>query len=106
MEPSITGTWSSPCEIEERIYHYDIIQIKDNSFLIGKDTVFGTSPIRVLISSDDCNWIEIKSPASDHQLQDASMSLYKAPGGNLGIIWEEEYLDDEKTTYHILQEYF
>ena len=40
-----------------------LLQTEKKKCLIFKTTVFGTSPIHVLILSEGCNWIEIESPA-------------------------------------------
>lgn len=103
MENSLPGSWSSTCEIKESIYLYDIIQIGNTKFITYQDALFGASPIHVLKSSDDCNWVEITSPTADHKLQDSSMILFRAPDAKLGIVWEERDSNDDnepRTTFY------
>lgn len=84
MENSVHGTWSSLCEIEGTLTPRDIIQIGDNMFFAD-----GGEAIRVSRSYDGCNWFEIESPASDHDIWLCSIALFRASGDNLGIVWEE-----------------
>lgn len=91
LEETVPGTWGLLCEIEGLPHPDDIIQIGDTMYLANEGET-----IRVFRSYDGCNWLEVESPSSDHNIWTCSIALFKASDDILGIAWEEMGPDRDK----------
>lgn len=91
LEETAPGTWEFLCEIKGLPHPDEVIQVGDTMYLAAEDET-----IRVFKSYDGCNWTEIESPASDHDIWSTSIALFRIPDHRLGIVWEETDPDPDK----------